>query len=117
MAARFALYTGDYDNCSRICKKLLSHGGTPSTPIELEAVALEFLSGIVRIHQNSSPEYVAVDLRPHLTSMDTLMKGQSDASSDLDLLMIWSRSRQMLGRNSDAINVLNKVLSYSYLLS
>lgn len=109
MAARFSLHSGDFENASRLCKKVLSRGSSvPTTPTELEAYGINFLAGITRCGTFSSD---ASELKSHLQGMDGIMKNQPEAAGDLDLLMLWARSRQMLGKQTEALNVLNKVIA------
>jgi hypothetical protein len=108
LAARFSLYTGDYDNAHRLSKKLLSNAGdNPSTPSEMDALAVSYWATIFEIRaENESNYYNEVS---RLERIDRHMQDRGRDYTEVDILMAWAACRVMLGRKADAINVLNKV--------
>ena len=110
LAARFSLYSGDYDNARRICKKLLQNAGNnPSTPSEMEALAIEYWTTILEVRQESESSYYNEVSR--LERIDRHMQDRARDCVEIDILMAWAACRVMLERKADAINVLNKVIA------
>lgn len=108
MAARFSLYSGDYENAHRISKKLLSNAGdNPSTPSEMEALSITYWATILEVRSENESNYYNEVSR--LERIDCHMQDRGRDYSEVDVLMAWASCKVMLGRKADAINVLNKV--------
>jgi hypothetical protein len=105
LACRFALFTGDLQNAIRISRKLIK-SAQPSTPYELDACAVEHWANLA-IMGVSSPE--DIDWR-YIQSIEGTVRGLGD-SADLDLHMLWARSKYLLKKKNDCLNILNKVAS------
>jgi tetratricopeptide (TPR) repeat protein len=110
LAARFSLYSGDFDNAHRISKKLLYNAGdNPSTPSEMEALSIDYWATILEVRgENDSNYYNEVS---RLERIDRHMQDRGRDCTEVDILMAWAACRVMLGRKADAINVLNKVIA------
>lgn len=114
LAARFSLYSGDFDNAHRISKKLLSNAGdNPSTPSEMEALAVDYWATILEVRSENESNYQNEVGR--LDRIDRHLQEKGRDCGEVDVLMAWAACRVMLGRKADAINVLNKVDFFSFL--
>jgi hypothetical protein len=107
MASRFALFTGDMQTAIRLSRKLL-RSNTPSTPYEVDAYAVEFWANISLMSGSGDLDW------KYLDSIGPAVKNLGD-NADLDLYMLWARSRYMSNspkKNEQCLDVLNKVRNY-----
>jgi hypothetical protein len=116
LAARFFLFTGNYPEAKRVAKKLLgqiSSGNTMSN-FELEGYLVDqwcIVEEIVTTWADSS------DQRRALQAIDATFKNNRGGDlQDADALMLWAKSRHILGLTNDFLNVLNQVKSLPFLL-
>lgn len=117
LAARFCLFTGDLKEARRLSKKILRGSDTPSTPIELDAMAVDLWAHLVeaeRMATRSKTETVTkvtgrVD-RALLQPIEAFLRSRGE-EADIDALMLLARSRQVSGSSTEAVNALNQVIA------
>jgi hypothetical protein len=108
LACRFALFTGDFQNAMRISGRMLK-SAQPSTPYELDACAVDQWANLALMEGSGDINW------PYIQNIEGMVRGLGD-NADLDLHMLWARSRFMLKKKKDSINVMNKVNFDSRLL-
>jgi tetratricopeptide (TPR) repeat protein len=103
------LFTGDDSLAYRLAEKLLSEcrGGVPSTPFEIEASCIQYWTSIVEFQSN--PTGPNTGPRRKWQDLNSALRGRTDV--DVDLLMMWARSKQLQQLDSEAINVFNQVIA------
>ena len=106
MAARFCLFVGDFSTATRLSKKVLGSTTNPSTPAELEALAIDYWITVneVTAMTTAPSDYDLQKLR----TIDSYMRANNDLA-ELELLMVWAKAHQLSGAYNEALNVLNKV--------
>jgi hypothetical protein len=134
LAARFALFTGDYRLASTLAEKLRdprggNRSGTsavnqiPSTAFEVEGFVIDKWCEVMDIEStlNSYEESLSADLRKRLQAIDSLLADMASSAAgqevmEPDSLMLWCRTKQLLGLDSSTkqsttyvVNVLNQV--------
>ena len=116
LAARFALFTGDYESASRIAQKLLEscHSEGPSTPFELEALCIDQWVTVIDAQskfcevQSTGNRAVESEIRKKLLQIDNTYNTRSEP--EIDSLMMRVRGKQAVKQNGDALNILNQVM-------
>jgi hypothetical protein len=118
LAARFALFTGDLKEASRISQKILSNANrssSASSAFEVEAFSIQQWSFVYEVEKNG---LVSSENKKKLQAIDAMIKSKSGADQyDLDTLMLWAKSRQVLnssGATAEILNILNQVFLYFY---
>jgi len=109
LAARFCLYTQNYKEAFRISNKILdakqSSGG--STAFELEATTIVQWCTIAEIEMLGSIDQSS---RQQLQAINDLYSNnRNNEQFDPDSLMVWAKSRHILSRMSEVLNILNQV--------
>lgn len=109
LAARFCLYTQNYKEAFRISNKILdakqSSGG--STAFELEATTIVQWCTIAEIEMLGSIDQSS---RHQLSAINDLYSNnRNNEQFDPDSLMVWAKSRHILSRMSEVLNILNQV--------
>ena len=114
LAARFALFTGDYPLASRISQRLLEAcRGDPSTPFELDAQCVDNWVTVIDAQitfceaQATGSRAIESDIRKKLLAIDSNVNGRNE--QDIDCLMMRVRAKQVTKQNGDALNILNQV--------
>jgi hypothetical protein len=102
LAARFSLFTGDYQNAIRVAKKVCSKTTQPSTPYELDAVAVEYWANLAMMDASGDVDW------KYVQGIDQFVRNLGD-NADVDLYMLFARSKFLLRKKKDSLNVLNKV--------
>lgn len=116
MAARFCLFTDNLSEASRLADKLL-HGkpiGPQSSVFELEAHTVlqwcavaeaELISSDGGDHDSSFRRQLqAID-----DSFSSSSSNRSNEQLEMDSLLLWARTKLLLGRTVEAVNVYNQV--------
>ncbi len=133
LAARFALFTGDYRLASTLAEKLnasksgnrsgASMAQMPSTAFEVEGFVIDKWCELMDIEGtlNSYEEPLNTDLRKRLQGIDSAFAEMASTPTaaevmEPDALMLWSRCKQLLGLDQSTkqsaayvVNVLNQV--------
>ena len=109
LAARFSLITGDMSNAMRLATKVLSRTRDPSTPGELEAVAIThwvfIYNYLIEGGGNSGRN------QSELQQIEQFIKRKSSILDvDVDDLMAWYTSKIITGDRDAALNIVNQVL-------
>jgi hypothetical protein len=118
MAARFCLFTDNLSEASRLADKLL-HGksiGPQSSVFELEAHTVLQWCAV------AEAELISSDLsggdhdsssRRQLQAIDDSFSSSSSSRSneqlEMDSLLLWAKTKLLLGRTVEAVNVYNQV--------
>jgi hypothetical protein len=116
LAARFALYTNDFEEAARISQKLQNSSGRNSqssatSVFEIEAFCIDnwcFLNEL----ESSQSNYLSSEQKRRIQSIDAHCKSKNGEQSDIDTLMLWAKSRQILNGSSayaEVLNILNQV--------
>ena len=116
LAARFALFTGDYESASRIAQKLLEscRSEGPSTPFELEALCIDQWVTVIDAQskfcevQSTGNRAIESEIRKKLLQIDNTYNTRSEP--EIDSLMMRVRGKQAVKQNGDALNILNQVI-------
>lgn len=103
LAARFCLYSGDYQTAIRLSQRLMPRSGNPSTPHEIDGVAVEQWANMAMMEASGDIDW------KYIQNIDQVVRGLGDVA-DVDLLMLQARSRYVLRKKKDTMNVFNKVL-------
>lgn len=109
LAARFLLFTGNYNDARRIAKRFAGQGtsGTGMSVFELESYLIEQWSNVEEIAQTWAD---SSDQRRALTAIDNTFKNNRGGDlQDADALMLWAKSRHLMGLSNDVLNILNQV--------
>lgn len=116
LAARFYLFIGNYSEAKRLSKRItdLNRGSNTTTVYDVEAYLIEQWCNIEEISFDwSSPSSSAsADNRRVLSAIDnTFRNNKSPDFQDTDALMLWARSKFLLGQQNDCFAVLNQIIS------
>lgn len=116
LAARFSLFTGDPREASRIAEKFLTvRGSSPSTAFEAEARCIDYWCALARMEerlQDDPSSGLMPEQMRQLQAMDDQFRSlsQTEGTLDIDSLMLWARSRQIISMRADVLNILNQVI-------
>ena len=105
LACRFSLYTGDYQNAIRIAQRVMPKSGNPSTPSELDAAAVEYWANLSLMDASGDIDW------KYVQAIDPMVRGLGD-HVDPDLLMLWARSRYILRKKKESMNIFNRVCHF-----
>lgn len=127
LAARFCLFTDNLSEASRLADKLL-HGkpiGPQSSVFEVEAHTVLQWCAVAEAELTSSPHLqegghqgdrgLDSSARKQLQAIDDSFSSSSSSSSrsteqlEMDSLLLWARTKLLLGRTVEAVNVYNQV--------
>lgn len=125
MAARFCLFTDNLSEASRLADKLL-HGkpiGPQSSVFEVEAHTVLQWCLVAEAELTSSPALGGGDhhhrdvqggldssARKQLQSIDdSFSSSRSNEQLEMDSLLLWAKTKLLLGRSVEAVNVYNQV--------
>ena len=113
LAARFCLFTGDYDTSQRVACKVLSRlkrSGdldpseladlNPQTPAEIEACVIVLWCVLARGTMGGSLS----DFRRRLAPVDNFIRAVGDQYPDGDMFMLLTQTKIRLGLHTDALN-------------
>ena len=113
LAARFSLYSGDYQTAIRLAQRLMPKSGNPSTPHEIDGVAVEQWANMAMMDASGDIDW------KYIQNIDQVVRGLGEVA-DVDLLMLQAKSRYILRKKKDTMNVFNKVriitFNQSYLI-
>lgn len=115
LAARFSLYTNDYSGAARLVQKLYnsSSNDLPTSVFEHEGMTIDYWC---TLHEyNSRKQEVTTSahiasLKKRLVGLDNLFKGKLD-QIDVDMMMLYVKSKLVLESNNDALNILNQMIA------
>ena len=111
LASRFYLFTGNYNEARRVAKRMAGAGvtGNAMSVFELEAYLVEQWSIVEEIALTWAD---SSDQRKALNAIDNTFKNNRGGDlQDADALMLWAKSRHLMGNLNDVLNVLNQVSS------
>jgi hypothetical protein len=113
LAARFCLYTDDSYQARVITEKLLenysSNGGNAPTAFELEAIAIQQWCTLLDI-ENNDDKKLSPENRKRIQAIDGVYRGKGGSEMhEVDSLMVWAKSRLMVGSHNEVLNILNQV--------
>ena len=103
------MFTGDLESAERISEKVLqtcqANNVKPSTPLELEAVAIHHWTLVMRCMANG------VGDRRLLHPIQTFVSGQQAEAVDVDEWMALAKARTIQKQFSEALNVYNQLIA------
>lgn len=107
------MYTDDSYQARVITEKLLanyrSNDGNAPTAFELEAIAIQQWCTLSDI-ENNEDKKLSPENKKRIQAIDGVYRGKGGSDlHEVDSLMVWAKSRVMLGVNNDALNILNQV--------
>lgn len=123
LAARFYLFTKDYDSAARMVRKILDKVTDPVSALEQEAVctshwiSLERYAQEVSISLQGDTSGLLSPDRRELQKVDSYMKKRARSQQygdvqDPDQWMAWFRCKQLQGSHTESINILNEVCTH-----
>lgn len=123
LAARFLQFSGDISGASRICQRMLgssrsSGPANPTTAFEVEAMCIDNWCMLAEIDTASRVNGGQIELsseqRKQLQNIDSMARGRGNSATDytneIDFLMLWVKTKQILNNPMEALNALNQVI-------
>eukprot|EP00600_Ochromonadales_sp_CCMP1393_P000361 CAMPEP_0174983574 /NCGR_PEP_ID=MMETSP0004_2-20121128/17217_1 /TAXON_ID=420556 /ORGANISM="Ochromonas sp., Strain CCMP1393" /LENGTH=551 /DNA_ID=CAMNT_0016235837 /DNA_START=1 /DNA_END=1653 /DNA_ORIENTATION=- len=111
LAARFCLFTENIKEAFRISQKIIDSKQTngPSTAFEMEATAIIQWCTISEVEMLGS---VDSSSRQQIRDIDDMYSNnRNNEQFDVDSLMVWARSRLLIHRTGEALNILNQIIA------
>jgi len=113
MAARFCLFTDNLSEASRLAEKLLNGKsvGPQSSVFEVEAhTVLQWCAMAEADLMQDGDTGLDSSTRKQLQAIDDSFNStRSNEQLEMDCLLLWARTKILLGRTVEAVNVYNQV--------
>ena len=111
MAARFCLFTNNFKDASRISEKIIvgKQINSSSTPFEIEATTIIQWCTTSEIEMMDSSDFDSSTRKQLQTIDDFYNNNKNSEQLEVDSLLVWAKTKLLMNKTNDVINVLNQV--------